>query len=98
MALPQDTRTRALDVARRLFTQHGYDRTSLREIAEALGVTKAALYYHFRSKEELLVTLVDPFLDGIDGLLARTQARVSRRTGASTTRERRALLEAYFDE
>ncbi len=52
-----DTRERILDVALELFNEQGYDKTSLREIAERLGVTKAALYYHFKSKEDILLEL-----------------------------------------
>ena len=52
-----DTRQRILDVALDLFTVQGYDGTSLREIAEQLGVTKAAIYYHFESKEDILMAL-----------------------------------------
>ena len=44
-------------MALELFNEQGYDKTSLREIAERLGVTKAALYYHFRSKEDILLEL-----------------------------------------
>ncbi len=51
------TRQRILDVALDLFNEHGYDKTSLREIADALGFTKAALYYHFERKEDILVAL-----------------------------------------
>jgi AcrR family transcriptional regulator len=51
------TRERILDVALDLFTEKGYDKTSLREIAEPLGITKAALYYHFASKEDILMAL-----------------------------------------
>jgi AcrR family transcriptional regulator len=51
------TRERILDVALDLFTDQGYDGTSLREIAERLGLTKAALYYHFASKEDILMAL-----------------------------------------
>jgi AcrR family transcriptional regulator len=51
------TRERILDVALELFLHQGYDGTSLREIAEQLGVTKAALYYHFKSKEDILLAL-----------------------------------------
>ena len=47
-------------MAQELFTDQGYDGTSLREIADRLGFTKAALYYHFRSKEEILVALLEP--------------------------------------
>ncbi len=52
-----DTRQRILSVALDLFTDQGYDGTSLRQIAEQLGVTKAALYYHFESKEDILMAL-----------------------------------------
>jgi AcrR family transcriptional regulator len=51
------TRERILDTALDLFTENGYDKTSLREIADALGFTKAALYYHFERKEQILLAL-----------------------------------------
>jgi AcrR family transcriptional regulator len=51
------TRERILDVALDLFTEKGFDKTSLREIAEQLGFTKAALYYHFASKDDILMAL-----------------------------------------
>jgi len=51
------TRERILDVALDLFTEKGFDRTSLREVAERVGVTKAALYYHFASKDDILMAL-----------------------------------------
>jgi len=52
-----EMRERILDVALELFNEQGYDKTSLREIAERLGVTKAALYYHFERKEDILLEL-----------------------------------------
>jgi AcrR family transcriptional regulator len=52
-----DTRERILDVALDLFTEQGYDKTSLRQIAEPLGFTQAAIYYHFAAKEDILVAL-----------------------------------------
>lgn len=51
------TRERILDIALDLFTEKGYDKTSLREIADRVGFTKAALYYHFSSKGDLLMAL-----------------------------------------
>ena len=51
------TRERILDVALELFTAQGYEQTSLREIADRLGVTKAALYFHFERKEDILLQL-----------------------------------------
>src|ERR1700758_5131163 len=56
-ATKPDTRDRILDVALELFTEKGFDGTSLREIAERLDVTKAALYYHFESKDDILLAL-----------------------------------------
>ncbi len=53
----RDTRERILSVALDLFIEQGFDGTSLRQIAEQLGVTKAALYYHFTSKDDILMAL-----------------------------------------
>ncbi|WP_027004905.1 TetR/AcrR family transcriptional regulator [Conexibacter woesei] len=52
-----ETRERILDVAQELFTRQGYDKTSLRDIAERLEITKAALYYYFERKEDILLEL-----------------------------------------
>lgn len=51
------TRERILDIALELFADQGYERTSLRQIAERLGFSKAAIYYHFASKEDILMAL-----------------------------------------
>jgi AcrR family transcriptional regulator len=51
------TRARILDIALELFTVQGYERTSLRQISERLGFSKAAIYYHFASKEDILMAL-----------------------------------------
>jgi AcrR family transcriptional regulator len=69
-----DTRERILAVANDLFTEQGYEGTSLREIAVRLGITKAALYYHFRSKDEILATLLEPFDVLIEEMLQRLEA------------------------
>ena len=52
-----DTRERILDIAMDLFIEQGYDKTSLRQIADRLGFTQAAIYYHFAAKEDILVAL-----------------------------------------
>lgn len=46
-------------MALELFTRQGYESTSLRQIADALGINKASLYYHFSSKEEILRSLFE---------------------------------------
>jgi AcrR family transcriptional regulator len=53
------TRERILEAALDLFSEQGFDKTSLRQVAERVGVTKAGLYYHFPSKEDLLSSLVE---------------------------------------
>ena len=52
-------REKLLRVARDLFTTRGYTATSVREIVEAAGVTKPALYYHFASKEGIYLAILD---------------------------------------
>src|SRR5579871_4557796 len=69
------TRERILDVSLELFNEQGYDKTSLREIAEQLGVTKAALYYHFRTKEEIVGSIVADMVTALDELLAWGQTQ-----------------------
>ena len=77
-----DTRSEIQRIALCRFTEDGYDKTSLREIAEDLGVTKAALYYHFRTKENILESLVTDIGKSVDGLVAWVGS-------APSTRERR---------
>jgi AcrR family transcriptional regulator len=86
-----DTRQRIQSVALELFAEQGYDKTSLREIAERLGVTKAALYYHFKSKEDIVASLVEDYFAEIDELIAwgRTQPR--------TPAARAEFLTRYFE-
>ncbi len=78
-----DTRERIQQIALRLFTEKGYDKTSLREIAAQLGVTKAALYYHFTSKEQIVEsimqdsqTAVDELIDWAAALSATPESRI----------------------
>ena len=84
-----DTRSRVQKVALELFAEQGYEKTSLREIAERLGVTKAALYYHFKSKEDIVHSLTDDYFAEIDALLdwAKGQPR--------TDESRREILDRY---
>ncbi|HXS63733.1 MAG TPA: TetR/AcrR family transcriptional regulator [Streptosporangiaceae bacterium] len=86
-----DTRARIQQVAVELFTEHGYDGTSLREIAERLEVTKAALYYHFKSKEDIVASLMEDYASKMDALIAWGREQPA---DASTRRE---LLSRYVD-
>ncbi|HEU4783615.1 MAG TPA: helix-turn-helix domain-containing protein [Ktedonobacterales bacterium] len=63
------SRARIQAVALTLFATRGYALTSLQEIATALDVTKAALYFYFPAKALLLQSLADPLLDRVHALL-----------------------------
>lgn len=65
-----NTRQRIQDIALELFAARGYEKTSLREIAEHLGVTKAALYYHFKTKEDIVISLFEDLARPCDELIA----------------------------
>ncbi|GAA1616314.1 TetR/AcrR family transcriptional regulator [Actinoplanes couchii] len=85
-----DTRDRVLAVALDLFAHQGYQVTSLREIAERLGVTKAAVYFHFRTKQEILTALLHGYAGDVSALAADAEA------GQPLTRDGRAeLLRRY---
>ena len=53
------TREQILDASLRLFSEKGFARTSVRDIAQAAGITDAAIYYHFASKRDLFEALLD---------------------------------------
>jgi AcrR family transcriptional regulator len=86
-----DTGERAVRVALELFTAQGFEQTSLREIAEGLGVTKAALYYHYRSKEQLLAAVIESMLIPVDAILAWSKEQ------PSSAETRRELLRRFAD-
>jgi AcrR family transcriptional regulator len=66
----EETKAEILRVSLELFTEKGFEGTSIRDIAVALGVTKSSLYYHFPSKEAIIRALLSGRRDEIDGLLA----------------------------
>jgi AcrR family transcriptional regulator len=76
-----DTRQRLIDVAVDLFTRHSFAGTSLQMIADEMGFTKAAIYYHFRTREELLAAVVEPIFEQLSIVIAaaETQRSVSAR-------------------
>lgn len=84
-------RQRILQEATRLFARSGYSAISMREISEACGITKAALYYHFTDKEDLIVAIFTANLAEMSRLLETCRA------AHSTTRARlTAFMRAIF--
>ncbi|MGW0250843.1 TetR/AcrR family transcriptional regulator [Nocardia goodfellowii] len=59
------TKTAIRDAAVELFGSKGFEQTSLREVADAVGITKASLYYHYPSKLDLLVAIVSPIVENM---------------------------------
>jgi AcrR family transcriptional regulator len=84
-----DTRKRIQEVARELFLRQGVQRTSLQDIADELGITKPALYYHFTSREDLVRSILVPLIDEGERFVAERENH-----GDVDACE---LLEGYFD-
>jgi AcrR family transcriptional regulator len=85
---PMDRRIAQLALAR--FRVGGFVGTSIADLAGALGISKAAIYYHYRSKDALLHHLIDPLLDAIDACLRDDP------DPAAPARTARQLLDAYL--
>ncbi|GGR77373.1 TetR/AcrR family transcriptional regulator [Streptomyces nojiriensis] len=86
-----DTRQRIQDVALELFAEQGYEKTSLREIAERLEVTKAALYYHFKTKEDIIISLFEDLTRPIDELITWAEGQ------PRTLETKREVLRRYSE-
>ncbi len=85
-----DTRTQILEVARELFVTRGFAATTTRDLADRLGFTKAALYYHFHTKDDLWAALAEPMLERMRALLGET-------TVTGDPEARAAWLARYID-
>lgn len=85
-----DTRERILQLALELFSRHGYEGTSIRDIAEQMGITKAAVYYHFPSKESLLAGVLTPAMTRVRQVLAEAGK-------VTTAGQRRKLVTGIVD-
>ncbi|WP_433600653.1 TetR/AcrR family transcriptional regulator [Nocardia sp. CA-135953] len=78
------------DAAVKLFGAKGFEQTSLREVADAVGITKASLYYHYASKLDLLLAIVDPIVDHMRSVTEDIDAVPHDEEGV------RAVLRAYL--
>jgi AcrR family transcriptional regulator len=88
------TKERILDAALSLFTDVGYERTSLREVGDAVGITKAAIYFHFESKEDILLALHARKRD-LGGEALRRFARPN--LGSASIEEWVAVIDEFID-
>jgi AcrR family transcriptional regulator len=81
----RSARDRVIDAARVLFIVRGYQATSLQMIADALGVTKAAVYHQFPSKAEILHAVVDPAIREMAAIGREAQTAASPALGFDRT-------------
>jgi len=77
-----DTRQRIIDVAVSLFTRHSFAGTSLQMIADEMGFTKAAVYHHFHTREQLLGAVVEPLFRQVRPIIEQAEAQRSRNARA----------------
>ena len=73
---PEQTVEKILDAAAALFAEKGYQSTTLQDIIDATGLSKGAVYHHFRSKEEIARKVGDRMGDEMWEPLRRSQKRV----------------------
>ena len=98
----QDTRQRVLDVAARRFREHGYAGVSLRDIADEAGMKAGSLYYHFRSKDEIVATVLDIGIELVQDAVERAVAGLpaeapARAVIAAAVRSHLQTFLAYSD-
>ena len=68
----QETRNRILDAGEHVFSEHGVSRTSLEDIAHAAGVTRGAIYWHFKDKSDLFAAMVNRVTLPMEAMVARS--------------------------
>ncbi|HVX42509.1 MAG TPA: helix-turn-helix domain-containing protein [Mycobacteriales bacterium] len=85
-----EVRQGILAAAREQFRQYGYERSSLEQIGSAVGITRGAVLYHYRSKAELLEALLAPFVEELEAALSDFEAMQPRP-------KPRAVLEVLLD-
>lgn len=73
---PEETVNRIVDVASRLFMEKGYEYTSIQDIIDQLGgLSKGAIYHHFKSKEDILLAVTDRMTDESNQMLLSIRDR-----------------------
>lgn len=88
------TRKYILKAAAKLFRDQGYVATTLRQIADASGIQAGSIYYHFRSKDEILAEILDV---GIDEVQKAVEERLSRLAANANARQKiAAAIEGHL--
>jgi AcrR family transcriptional regulator len=82
---------RIIDAALDLFAEHGISGTSLQRIADAIGVTKAAVYHQYNTKDEIVVAVAEVVLTGLEAAVTLAEAE------RSLARSREVLVAGMID-
>ena len=88
---PLTTRRRLLASAMRLFGQYSFAGTSLQMIADDLDLTEAAIYYHFRTRDQLVMALMEPILTEIGAVVENAERQRNTRARAEV------MVDGYAD-
>ncbi|MGA2931421.1 MAG: helix-turn-helix domain-containing protein [Acidimicrobiales bacterium] len=90
-AMPSTAQARIISAALELFAQNGVGGTSLQMIADAIGVTKAAVYHQYNTKDEIVLAAAKAELEGVDAVVRAAEAEPSR------ARARKTLVTGMVD-
>jgi AcrR family transcriptional regulator len=90
-AMPSAAQARIISAALDLFAQHGVGGTSLQMIADAIGVTKAAVYHQYNTKDEIVLAAAEAELQRVEAIVRAAEAETSR------PQARRTLITGMVD-
>jgi len=96
-AMREESRARIIAAALRLFSSHGYERTTVRMIAEAAGVAQGLMYSHFAGKEELLRAIFEQSIADVYDSFARAAGGEAAPTVEGIVRGAFAMLRERLD-
>lgn len=91
---PEQTVEQILAISERLFFERGYEKTTMQDIIDELKMSKGAIYHHFKSKEDILQTIMDIRVAGEKALMSEI---VENALNSATPRKLNSLMLEYFE-
>jgi len=88
---PKETKANILNVAEKLFVKQGYEKTTMQEIVDITGLAKGTIFHHFKSKEEILISVLEAHCDRDIQVLDKWLVEVENLNA-------REILTKFFDE
>src|SRR5512147_1605125 len=93
----EETRSRILESALKLFSNHGYNKASVDDICTEAGISKGAFYHHFESKQALFLALLDSWLQTIDNAIEASKDKTVPETFMQMTEAFPYIFESAGD-